>query len=1624
MSDLPCIEDTAEGGKAMLSECNFFCDTGRGGVGGGITIQAFKKEITVRSCQLINCSASQGGGLEYQFQWNETEYHPEWLGNGGNERFLSSEGNDSLIACGYIDTRPCKTIEYALAHASEYVNCVTIENISLSSSPLITSVALTTEQSQIYSSNMLSNVTFSNILRKSGNGSIFSHSVESTETFSLNNFTTHKCRCNVGNGGSVYLSLKQGSKIMIGCTSMATFNESCASTDERVKGKGGGLSLVAIDDSDSFILKELSFTNCHAWKGKNLCIEGRNLSYLISNSSIGFHPSIAEGLTNFEELSGFEENDQIAYPLALWLRTFVIPAYVSGKETDNDYRRCGFLDYPCRTINGAVNEHFSTQRCKVRLMNSFSFDSEVELSSNTIDIDGSGHVVNCIVASHSHLSDENGLLVSNVSCLLSNITFALSSSIGNKTCFAECKENEMNITQCSVKMIDDSTPVKYSFVFASGGCLSLICLSIASNCGVSFLIVPMVTIFEEGKCNFDQVNLTNVMTVSSQFKNSKSGLLSGSNSELNIQDSKFTSICRNSGNGSCIQLHSTEMTDHSWVIRNCSFNGCEITGSDCGGGGLSLSLLNRTTLSLISTQFNGCSAPKAVDANGRGGGILMGMVFPTSSFDLTNLSSSLNEALLGNNIYVSSDDLKTCISCQSFAFMNKSISISFDDYVGNDLKWPSVQIPLILYLLEREDTVCISSDEFDVIVCGYSKYSCKTVNYALGQQNNREKRLSIFSGYILEEALSLEDENGIKIDGNTDAAKITMKGGLSKHMGIVMVKDKVILQSFSFVLLASLPSQSQSIFFISTETGELIVNCCSTENDLNVEGCETGLFVVASGNLILSQFFVEHITFVSHSMLNFIGNGNCLIEKSHLSGVATLLPTGLIDFSGTGSLSLKNVFITSKESNGSVVLNRDGGILTLSNCTIENHNRIEGNGGAIDGIISNDCSLIIDSLIMDNCSTNVGNGGGISVVLSGSGKFNCINTNESSNYSSCSANANTVSGGYGGAVFMKLENKGFDFCYANIAFGSDQSRNFAEKNGMNMFIEESSLPSLVTIQRLAVEIQPSEEDMNVFAGLDLQESQVVPLALFVHPWIPPSVVAGESGRDYSKCGFSWFPCSTIPFAVNAHFGESEGSIKLSSTFVFNTHIVFNSQKLTIFGDEHQTSVSVSASEANEGDGLLETLEDISFRLLMFSFSTSTSITQKCFILCLSKTLNINQCEMQVLSGKPEFSFLIVQSGTLSLQTFHLNSVEFLSFPAILMEGETSSGIFHNISISDVRTGATSGIISASKGAMLTFENSSINDSTYQYHAIIHASNVSLSINNVTLKNLIRLNGDGGAIDGHIEEGKKFDFKKCSFVNIACASSYAKGGSLLISVAKGGTFIFDKNIVEECKVPGSNGLGGGIHLTFQDKNLSYSLQNLIFSLNDAQYGKDVYLVCPMPRRLIDPLLWSGSAKQGDEYNLTMWVFDPNDPDVNMTLLRYLFSSEDDTIFVSTNEGRNTMNCGSEQVPCSDVFYGYNRLGDNKFVIHVLNVGELDGMIERTNDPLTVRGRSTNSELLIKSNGHFKLYSGSNPTTLTIVNIIFSLPEARCTFTDLIEANTGRVTVMNCVIKRKWSRHPFK
>ncbi|KAH7821514.1 uncharacterized protein MONOS_9999 [Monocercomonoides exilis] len=1045
---------------------------------------------------------------------------------------------------------------------------------------------------------------------------------------------------------------------------------------------------------------------------------------------------------------------------------------------------------------------------------------------------------------------------------------------------------------------------------------------------------------------------------------------------LNCAGCTMSSIKRMSGTGGCISIEKKNTLENSqsrkMAIDGCSFNGCCACVDGGGEGGGMSAWLSESDVLVVngSTSFEECSAQSEEGSGGKGGGISIRCDDTSSSFGIMNAVAfskvKVNRAEYGKDVFVWCESgilLSQMINSSSFGFFDSS-ELPSDALVlsGSENGRDSTIIPLHVYLCSLQTEIIADKDNgVDHTHCGYPSFACLSIDYCVENRiSDSLNNIKVVSRSIIQQENSISS-TPVNIYSEALVPVSVKDADRATQDGLVMCSSALFLVNLSLSVQRLFATARKAFLFSSSSLS--IANCCVEFSSENTnDPVSFGVIFVESGNLLISGFKMEQATTFTTSPI-FADNYNSIkIENSNITGTRRI--------NGDGGCLYIN------EANG------DEKRITIQSCNFTG-SCDEGNGirgGGVMGKVGSGNVLSVKSTSFENCMVpSDGNGNG--------GK------------------------GLGGGMHLCLKESIGSIAFDNISFSGCNAW-----KGKQLFVDGEDLRQIASnwLQCFKTETFLSE-DMMGFERSTTNREFHVPLVLYFRTFVEPCFIGGaeEKSLDYTGCGFSDYPCGTLPYGGFVRFGDSKAHLRLTDRFCFANAIVLSSQEMDIEAETNGTLINVMSDGTGEGEGLIETSNAISFSGIAFNVSTTFAAAErKCLLLCSGSALSLVDCSVNAQSKKIDFGYVIVRGGNLHILRGVLNEIELLGAPVVELSGGNSRCTLEDVEWNNLKTGSIEGLVGAKSKSHVEMKNSKVSGPTqFGNHGVFfveESSSATLEKSNFTL--LTRNEGNGAIIDGRVGSGKSLSVSFCWFTFISCMGSGSKGGSVVATVSADGELLFNNNTVEESKVRKADGLGGGLHMEFLSSEVGYSMKNNKFLSNDAMLGYDVYLVCPTPRITIDRNKWAGSATEGQEEE-TMWVIDPSFPEGSDTLLKYLFPRADEIIYVNTLNG-HTDGCGADDYPCEELWYASGKMTEEKRILRVLSSCELSGSIERENDPITIEGKGEDgSQVIVGKEGHLKMVVGTTFTTLTISKIGFELPRIS-DFAELVEVGVGKTYFVEC------------
>ncbi|KAH7815409.1 uncharacterized protein MONOS_4738 [Monocercomonoides exilis] len=1447
------------------------------------------------------------------------------------------------------------------------------------------------------------NATFQSIVRVRGSGCVMEREVGEGEEVEMDNVTLRQCTCLDGDGGAIALTLSSTGKVRVGASEGVAFSSCTVSADGTKKGKGGGVYLRLVGGGCGFVLDRVSFSECGAWKGRNVFVKADNLSGVITGSSVRFEVTGMED----EDLMGFEEGcGAEAVPLKAYLAGFGGSGYVGGAG-ELDFSGCGTAAYPCETIRRAVSVLFEGKKRKVILNEGFRWREAVGMEEQEWDVKCVAEDTNIVVAPVGSLAEEAVVVVSSAKASFTNIRFSFGSSgSGHFKRWILCKGGEASMSYCRIGLASSTGKLENSFADVTGGSLRLFHLSVDGVLVDSYSVIRGLKGASGGSIELEGCVFTGVELSSGSI------VEAGGVRNVNVSGCTFEGISRGCGSGGGVSVRNGDDEDDNEegaggvvVVEGCTFERCSVSEEGKGGGGLSASMGVQGAsgmAKILKCTFRQCSAQSGSFV-GYGGGMLIELLDADASFVVSSPTfpaDGANSARYGRDVFVVSPNLSRSVCEETMLFALAVPLQDTDSMMGYEGEDKRNAIPLVYVVNPVGSTIVVSSAEgVDVSCCGFEEYPCLTLKHSFWRQQGKKKSILISEGFELNERVELSDGQGYVMSGASEKSGVHVNGGEDGEGGVIRMKGSSAFAAVMKLMCFALPgSLGRHAFLISQEgLGEMGIEQCDFVSE-SAESVHSFTIVrCVSGIVVLKTVHMSGVHFGDGHFVEACGDCVVRMESCIVADVRTASVKGVVCVqSEQASLLVKDSsFRCSSEGEESFNVLYCSGMkeVVIEGSEFEGSRCRDGNGSAMLCRINSGGAMKVEGGGLKRGKSVGGSGGGIHVCVERGGKLEIGNGTGAvpTLFENCEALKESVEGGYGGGVCLRLIEDDGMFGMKNVGFSSCR----ADAGGNWVFVEGKRLKSIVKEETIGFEFEKEEGkgDVGDVEGGDLAGASVcIPLAIFFRS-VPSVGHVGMGGLDYTICGYSDFRCSTIPYAGLLLFGGSErtGTLKLEPVYVLEEGMQLSKESLCISGEVPEAGIEVKGDASNTQQGLVETRTEISFEDLAFGLPSTLigSVTTSLFM-CSNSVLKVEECSFGSESESVEYSVVFVKGGRVEMFGCLIRECVFVGAGVVEFGEGVCEGVMKGVEMEGVRREDAGSLVKVRKGGDVELESCVVGDCAEgEGNGVGFEEGASIRMRNSTFGRMKRKAGDGGVVDGVVGEGEEAKVENCTFEYNGCDASSSKGGSVIVRVCARGRFVFERNVVNRSTVPSGSGLGGGVHLTLGDVDVEYSMKEDVFEENGAFRGKDVYMVCPQPRLVIVPILWNGSATTKTEEE-QLWVRELEfGESEGHTMMEYLFPSQTAFVFVKGG-GSAVESCGYRELPCATVDNGLARMGERQTSIRLLGETAVEGVIERGGESLTVEGNEEEQRLVVGRDAKFVMKEGTMLTQLTLSSLCVVLP----------------------------------
>ncbi|KAH7831401.1 uncharacterized protein MONOS_9409 [Monocercomonoides exilis] len=702
------------------------------------------------------------------------------------------------------------------------------------------------------------------------------------------------------------------------------------------------------------------------------------------------------------------------------------------------------------------------------------------------------------------------------------------------------------------------------------------------------------------------------------------------------------------------------------------------------------------------------------------------------------------------------------------------------------------------------------------------------------------------------------------------------------------------------------------------------------------------------------------------------------------------------------------------------------GDLQLENCLFEirstdiiQYSLITTTTGSctLKGCSLTDCSFAKSPLVMASSvlfensnfsnivNTGSGEGGLATVTLKNEEDLVIISTNASS----CSLSS---SNGKGGFLYLDCEN-----CLNENPFIFDTGVTFENNNatfGKNMFILAKDFNTSVTNISFKFEYSSMKDDKTLFVGSD-DKHQEKDLFMFLIPYSSFEIFISLNGFDVTRCGSEEEPCKTMWKGMK-NMKEENGKKTIhieESTIIRDSFNVSNYQikKDAKMGDENaKATLNFEKAVGSQLDYFM--VNDIHLELSNIQFQLTSGFDNSAKTIISSKIgeLVISECSFHSEAGANngfDCVFVDVIGGTVEVNDL---SIESCNVGNSIFAINNAVVVCHLVNVRVESLNESGECLLLIKG---TESTTKINEADEK---------MSLKIDNSSFSGVKRSDNGPSILESKSE--KKIDLVvKESNITEDKAEESEKGGAIFFTLGSSGSMKMIGSTISHCSCSNNTGRGGGVYLATKERGeLNFTFVGMKFSSNTARVGNDIFIECFNITSQINETQFQFDLREGhyNRYNAIYGRDECNFPD-DTDLIEFVTIHQSDTIIVSSVNGTNERQCGTNTLPCYSIEHGLIHL-TSELISQILVIEE--SVIE---EEINLEEMSLSS----KSRGlcEVEVKTGIEKTRETLITTTGTVSLVRVNFVfdsifissheSLILPEGGILEIMNCSFTSKQS-----
>ncbi|KAH7820464.1 uncharacterized protein MONOS_8745 [Monocercomonoides exilis] len=667
--------------------------------------------------------------------------------------------------------------------------------------------------------------------------------------------------------------------------------------------------------------------------------------------------------------------------------------------------------------------------------------------------------------------------------------------------------------------------------------------------------------------------------------------------------------------------------------------------------------------------------------------------------------------------------------------------------------------------------------------------------------------------------------------------------------------------------------------------------------------------LISIGNGSLNAKMVRFVCVFNRSAIAIGSSGLLELELCSFakSSQSTLPSTKSLIQVEEGSLTMKFVNVSGFGfSQGCAIALSDCKSVSLSNASFLNVES-EQNGGCLNAVWSegfeDSCDSSINKCTFEHCIVSGdGNGGGALFI---SLPNTCSTTISRCYFEECEAPFDSQEG-FGGGIFLNLENSDSAFAITDPSFSSEKPNK--AKHGNDLFVQSPDLKESITNETLPFAYALGHscfDDLRGFNGNDHEHS--IPLVLFLEEVGSTVHVGSEDGADTVVCGFSDYPCQSVDYCMERLAEENAKAIAIVKSAIIESEL--NHPDLILRSSNTSKAEMTCAKSLNALTGkVMAATGNASIELIRFLLPSSFDAEIETLIFLTSESnLSLTKCAFEMQQGEVSqigYRLFHMCGGIINMDYCLLNSANLQHTPIAVSENTASTPttiISLNVKNTDIGDQPLIGVIPSSTSKLL-------NEGTTSDKAVCLTQCTFSGITNGDANSAVLISS---SISSQVE---------CLHWNITNAkgAESMEGGAMKVVVEAQGQFTMENATFTKCCAENeTGGKGGGVYFDCSASN-AFSFQQIVFDQCSAKSGKNMFFLSSDLNVSItkQSLAFEVSETAGNKN-----LFVGNDTTkTNFDLCRFLIGFASQEIYLSKNSGWDVLRCGSAEEPCSTMEYG--------------------------------------------------------------------------------------------------------